>query len=423
MSPPERSLLARRFSRDSTLIFAGNVVAGGAVYALQVLMGRLLRVQDYSLFTALMGIFNIASLPLTALFMVVTRKLALDAAIGQPALGAGLVASAERRVALSALVVFAAAAVASPFVAHALAAGSTLTVLLVWVAVCLNAFVCFYAAVLQGRHRFTQIAIGNAAFPILRIALCAALVAVGLGVGGAMGGIALSLLAGAAWYWRLSSRVLPRHGEARATGRLFTLPEGLLLAASSLGFIALTQLDYVIVRVTCTPEQAGLYSAGAVLAKAVLWLPAGITVALYPTVVSEHAGERASQHLLAHSLRMAGAFCGALAAILAAGAGLWIPLLYGPEYAGAVPYLRWLSLVYLPLALVLVVDNYQLALGRARFVLLYFGGACAEWLAFAVPGGTPMRLVWVLAATAIVCAAWAVVVVAQVRTSQARLGT
>lgn len=411
MSALEPPSLAHRFSRASTLIFVGNLVAGGAVYVLQVLMGRMLKVQEYSLFSALMGIFNIASLPLTALFMVVTRHLALGGGLDDQHAPAALVAAAERRVFLAAIGAFAVGAAASPFVARTLGAHSYVTVLLVWAAIALNAFVCLYAAVLQGRHRFSQIAVGNAAIPVLRVVLCLLLVAAGLGVTGAMAGLLLSLLAGSVWYWGLSTRAVTRRGVSGRAGRLFTMHDSLVLAFSSLGFIALTQLDYVIVRIACTPEQAGLYSAGAVLAKSVLWLPAGITVALYPTVVSEHAEARASRHLLSRSLRMALAFSGSLAIVLAVGAGFWIDLLYGAEYAGATPYLRWLSLIYLPLALVLVVDNYQLALGRARFIALYFLGAFAQWIVFAFPGGTPWRLVWVLAAGSAGCAVWAAFVV------------
>ena len=283
--------------------------------------------------------------------------------------------------------------------------------MLVWAAICLNAYVCLYAATLQGVHRFSKIAFGNAAIPALRIVVCGVLVAAGMGVAGAMGGLAVSLLAGGLWFWLLTTRAVPRRHVKTLQGPLFRTPESLILAFSSLGFIALTQLDYVIVRIACTPAQASLYSAGAVLAKAVLWLPAGITVALYPTVVAEHAGDRRSHHLLYRSLRMAFAFSGGLAVVLALWANEFVRVLYGPEYAGAAPYLRWLSLVYLPMALVLVVDNYQLALGRARFIALYFAGAFAEWTVFIVPGGTPARLVVVLAVASAACALWALRIV------------
>ncbi|MFA4964172.1 MAG: hypothetical protein WC709_00830 [Thermoleophilia bacterium] len=420
MVDPETSSLARRLPRASALIFTGNFVAGVCVYALQVLMGRLLQVQDYSLFSALMGMFNIASLPLTALFMVVTRRLALWPELKDAKGAASLLVTAERRLGLALLVVFIAALATSFAVAGALGSDSPLPVMILWAAICLNAFVCLYAAALQGMHRFSQIAVGNAAIPALRILLCAALVALGLSVSGAMTGLLFSLLAGAAWYWWLTGRALARAGSRPTRGSLFTTREGLILATSSLGFIALTQLDYVIVRIACTPGQAGLYSAGAVLAKAVLWLPAGITVALYPTVVSENASNQPSAHLLHKSLGMAALFSGLLALTLAVGAGFWVRLLYGAEYAGAAPYLRWLSLIYLPMALVLVVDNYQLALGRARFIPLYFAGALAAWIAFAFPGATPTRLVVVLGAASVCCSVWALRIVLSDR-GQSRL--
>jgi len=419
MFDPETSSLARSFPRASVMIFAGNFIAGVCVYALQVLMGRLLRVEDYSLFSALMGMFNIASLPLTALFMVVTRRLALQPDLTDASPAASLLVTAERRLALSLGVVLIFAIATSFAIARSLGSASPLPVIFLWIAICLNAFVCLYAAALQGMHRFSQIAASNAAIPAVRIIVCAVLVGVGFGVSGAVAGVMLSLLAGGAWYWFLTERALSRRGALPARGQLFTSPEGLALAASSLGFIALTQLDYVIVRIACTPVQASLYSAGAVLAKAVLWLPAGITVALYPTVVSERAGNRGSSHLLYKSLAMAALFSGLLSLTLAAGAGFWVRVLYGPEYAGAAVYLRWLSVIYLPMALVLVVDNYQLALGRARFIPWYFAGALAEWLAFMFPGGTPMRLVAVLGVASLCCASWALWIVLSKKTQPA----
>jgi O-antigen/teichoic acid export membrane protein len=245
--------------------------------------------------------------------------------------------------------------------------------------------------------------------------MCAVFVAVGFGVTGSMAGLLASGVIGAAAFWIGIEHDLPRRLNDRSTRRLFASREGMLLAASNLAFIALTQADYIIVRVFCSPEQAGLYSAGAVLAKAVLWLPVGITIALFPTVASHHARGEHSRHVLLQALGMATLTSGALAVVLALGADLWISLLYGPEYAGAAVYLRWLSLIYLPLALVLVVDNYQLALGRARFLLLYALGAAAQIVAFAATGSSdPTLLVWILAAASAACLAWGVWVVASV---------
>jgi O-antigen/teichoic acid export membrane protein len=394
------------FARSGTLMFVGNTLAGVFVYALQIVMGRMLRVDDYSLFTALMGVFNITALPLTALLLVVTRSIAVNVGAGD--LGA---ATAVRRQAAWQLAVFGgpavlvALALSSP-IATALGSASVLAVAIMWVAVGANLFTALGAATLQGMHRFRELAIAGAGVGALRLAFCAGLVAVGLGVTGSMLGLLCSLVAGGAIYSLSVRKGLPRRLSDDSRRPLFGSREAALLATSNLAFIALTQFDYIIARVFCSPAQASLYAAGAVLAKSVLWLPVGIAIAVFPTVASHQARGERSRHVLVQALLMATVTSGLLAGVLAIGADFWIKLLYGPSYAGAAVYLRALSLIYLPLALVLVVDNYQLALGRARFIALYALGAACEVLAFLLPGGTPARLVWVLAVASAMCFAW-----------------
>jgi hypothetical protein len=61
---------------------------------------------------------------------------------------------------------------------------------------------------------------------------------------------------------------------------------------------------------------------------------------------------------------------------------------------------------------VLVVDNYQLALHRARFILAYALVAVAEVVALALPGASPERLIAVIVVGSFGCLAWALWVVA-----------
>ncbi len=406
---------APAFARSGVVMFVGNTLAGVFVYALQVVMGRLLQVQDYGLFTALLGIFNVTALPLTALLLVVTRGVAGDLGHGRPGAAAALRRQAVRELALGGGAVVLVALALSPLFARLLDAPSVVPVALLWVAVVVNLFTALGSAVLQGMSRFATLAAVSAGVAAARLAACAALVAAGLGVAGSMAGLVVAAAAGAAAAWIVVERALPGRISDHSRRRLFASREGLLLATSNLAFIALTQLDYIIVRVFCSPDEASLYSAGAVLAKAVLWLPVGIAIAVFPTVATHQARGERSRHVLFQALGMALLTSGALAGVLAVGAKFWIDLLYGPEYAGAAVYLSWLSVVYLPLALVLVVDNYQLALGRARFIWLYALGAAAQVVVFSAVGGTPLRLVWILAAASAACFAWAVWVVASTR--------
>lgn len=49
---PRAVVASSSFARMDTLMFVGNTIAGVFVHALQIVMGRMLEVQDYSLFIA-----------------------------------------------------------------------------------------------------------------------------------------------------------------------------------------------------------------------------------------------------------------------------------------------------------------------------------------------------------------------------------
>ena len=397
---------SRSLAHAGLLMFVSNTGAGVIVYALQVVMGRLLNVADYGLFTALFGVFNIAAVPLAAILLVVIRNVAVELSAGHPTTAAAVRDQAVRETTVGGTVLVVAAVAVSPLLAAALGAPSWLPVVLLWLAVGANLSMALAGAILQGAQRFETIAIVNLATPLLRLALCASFVAAGWGMTGAMGGVLVSAVAGSAAFWLAVDRRLPRHGGDGTTRALFRSSETLRLAANSLAFVALTQIDYVVVRVFCTPDQAGTYSAGAVLAKAVLWLPVGITLALVPTVAWQARSPSHGRHLLGQATLMALAVSGALALVLAVGAPFWTRTLYGPEYAGSAVYLRWLSVIYLPLAIVMVVDNYFLALRRVRFVWFYLTGAVLQVAVFLVTGvtATPKRLVVALAIASGACA-------------------
>ncbi len=382
-------------------------------------MGRMLPVADYSLYAALAGIFNMVAVPLSAVLLVVTRAVALEAGRKDAGGATAVRHQAVRELTIGGTAVVLVGIATSGFLATSLGSPSPWPVAAMWVAVGVNVSLALGLALLQGAHRFAHLTAANLASAGARLIACIALVALGLGVVGAMAGIALACAIGAVAVWWALGPASASERPLRPTHGLLLSRGALVLAVSNLAFIAMSQFDYVLVRVFLDPEQASQYAAGAVLAKSVLWLPVGIVIALFPMVASEAAASRPIRHLLRQGLLMAAVTSGALAAVLALGAGFWIRLLYGPRFDAAAPYLAWLSLAYLPMAIVLVVDNHQLALHRARFILAYAGVALAEVLALALPGATLDRLVAVIVAGSLLCLAWALWIVA----GQLRAGT
>ena len=392
-------------------LFTANTGAGVLAYALQIGMARSLSVVDYGLFAALLGIFNLTAIPLTAAVLTVTR--AISHAVGhedERAVSA-ICRKAARELTIGVGVLLGLAVVLSAKLADLLQTESVVVIVLLWIAVGANAATVLGLAVLQGLHRFVGFGVLTFANALLRLVCSVVAVAVGLGVGGAFGGFAAASMVAATSVWWTVTRALPSQRAVGYRDRLFTSRPAVLLVVSNLMFVAMTQFDYVLARVFLPAEQASQYAAASVLAKSVLWLPVGIVIAMFPMVASEAAASRPSRHLLVRGLGMAALTSGALAGILAVGAEIWVQFFYGPRFEPAAPYLAVLALAYLPMAIVLVVDNYQLALHRARFIAAYAAVAGAEVVALVLPGASPERLIAVLVGGSFMCLVWALWIV------------
>lgn len=411
---PEPALPARRdraFAAAGLLLFVANTVAGVLTYGLQIAMARLLPIEEFGLFAALLGIFNLIAIPLTAALVAVTRALSRARGESNVAAISSIPLQAARELTFAIGILVGIGILFTGHIAGLLNAASIAWVLLLWLAIAANAASALGLAVLQGLQRFPGFGALTVANAALRLLVCVVAVAAGLGVGGAVTGFAVAALVGGLIGGTVLRRVARGGRRNLHRSALLTTRHALLLTISNLAFVAMTQFDFILARMFLPAEQASEYAAASVLAKSVLWLPVGIVVALFPMVASEAAARRSSRHLLRQGLLMAAVASGALALVLAIGAGFWMRLLYGPRFDAAASYLTWLSLAYFPLAIVLVVDNHQLALHRARFIVAYTLVAVTEVAALALPGATPERLINVIVVGSLACFAWAVWIV------------
>jgi len=66
--------LFSKLAKASGWLFAGGITGGILGYVFQIIMGRMLTVEEYGLFTALMALMMVTGAPLGTLTMVVSRK-------------------------------------------------------------------------------------------------------------------------------------------------------------------------------------------------------------------------------------------------------------------------------------------------------------------------------------------------------------
>ena len=352
------------------LMAGATVVSGALNYAYQLFMGRWLGPEGYGVFGALFALFYLVNVLGRGVRFSATRfttELAGD--------GAALAAFQRgflRRTALFSTAVFVLMLAATPAASGFLDVGVPLLVVAVAGAAPFGLALTANFGTFQGLQWFLPLGGYKILLAGAKLAFGVGLVAAGYGVFGAFGALALAALAVfVATTLHLRSRLpTPGCGVDFDHGRAarYTLPA--VLAAFCL--TVPTTVDVILVRHFFPDRAAGLYVAASVLGKILVFLPMGISTALFPKVSEPETADDGRATALFH--RAVGytavvAGCGALAYWLFP--GLVLTSLYGSAYAPAETVLRWYGLAVFAFALSSTALNFQLARARNRFVYVF----------------------------------------------------
>lgn len=205
------------------------------------------------------------------------------------------------------------------------------------------------AAEAQLRHRYDRyfwILVANSVLRLIGVA-----VGVGLGGGGpvaALRGYAFASFAGALLMSLPALRTAARATATPTPGKLeqmirYALPVG----ASTLIVAAIMNADALLLALTLTPREVGMYAAGSRLTTLQSTLIAGLTVIALPTATRALAEGRLQQ--FARQAGLIGALIGILVTATAMLLSSWLVwVVYGVEYREAAPVFAILSLSLLP---------------------------------------------------------------------------
>ena len=385
---------SRSFGRDALVLAVGMAVANAGNYGFNLVMAFLLGPEAYGALAALLALVLVGSVPGLALQAVVARRTALA---GGPVWPGRRWLAGRAGLGLALLTV-----VAGPGLMLFLHLGSAAPVL--WLALALAPTPLLFAVqgLLQGRERFGALAAVMVAGAGVKLAIGLVLVAAGLGVSGAMAGVAAGAILAALAGLRLAapaplgtvepgavapgsvdpgavdnqpppsagSATLPVGapplevgGAARPEVGGAARPEGAGAARPAagwwrevatattglLGLFLLANLDVLLARHYLDRAAAGRYALGAVVAKIAFWAPQFVVTVVFPRLV----GGADPRRLVGGSALVIGGFGGLLAAALAVAAlaGLAVPVL-GGGYAGLGPLLPLFAALGTGLALV-----------------------------------------------------------------------
>jgi O-antigen/teichoic acid export membrane protein len=394
---------ARTASRHGLLVAAATAVANALAYGLSVVVSRRLGPQGFGEVAPLLAVVLVASVP----------GQALQAGAARRAAGSAGADPATARLLLRALLVGVAVALALVLVAPALRA---LLDLPAWEAVLWTAgsllplTVCFGClGILQGGERFVRLSAALVVVQAGRLAGGAGGVLLTDSAAGAMAGTAVGLLAAAA-----ACVLLCRPGRLRAAPPVKGLLSGLAHdSAAVLSVLVLTNLDVILARSRLSASDAGLYAAGALLAKIAFFGPSFVAVVLYPRLARPADRPRALR--LATAALSIAALVAVVGTALAADA---VSVVLGDDYAGIEPVAWLFAAAGSALAGVFLLVQAGLAVRDHRLAVAAWLLAAVEVAVVLAAVGTLTQLVTVVVVGAVTLLA--VGVVLELRSSAAR---
>lgn len=359
-------------AKAGVILSLANAIAGLLGYAYQVLMGRLLPPAEFASLSSLMAMIMLATAPLNSLLMLLSRQVSTLRVQRDRTGMSSLFWSSH-------ILVFAIA-----FLVMSLLCGfgdqeyfgvKLFSFLMLWLLIgtiiCMT-LVTINIAFMQAEQQFTTLGISGICIALLKIIFGVLSIELGFGVEGALGSLMLACglpwLIGFAFYSRRFARNIVVKTTASFKIKLRSLWPVLL---ANIAFTTMTQIDMVLVSWYFIAEDAAEYAAASVLGKAILYLPGGIALAMFPMVAENNAKNHSSGHMLLQTISMTAILCGSMALVYWA-LGVWvIDLLYNGTYNRAGELLRYYGLAMLPMAFIMVAEHFLIAKGRVIFAWLF----------------------------------------------------
>ena len=359
----------RQFLQNNLIILVLVNSASVFQYLFQVVVGRGLTPIDYGVFNSLNSLAALLATPVTIVHIVYSRFIVKLSLSGLGAVKSLLLKSLQCMAWVSGSA-FLLGLLFLPWIQSFLHLDVALPIILMLVMWSLSLLFPLFFGMLEGLHRFTLLGIGTSGFAITRCLGGLVLVVVlGWGVNGALvAGILGSVVSMVFGIWSLRDVIkavpvaLPQN-LYQDMGR-YAIP---VFLSTSMVMI-LGNIDIVLVRHYCTPEEAGLYATAAILGRVAFLLPSALLMVLFPSAAKARATGKEEGYILWVSMGMTALLGGSVALVLCLWPKILITLLFGEQYIEAASLLQIISAAMAMLAICNVVFSYGLARSELTFL-------------------------------------------------------
>jgi len=357
------------FFRSSFVLLVTTLIAAAIHYAYQFAMGRLLGPADYGIFAALFSIIYIVHAPVQAVQLTLTKFVAEFSAKNNFNAVRNMFFSATRIIFLISIVLFIACILLRNTIAGFLNINEPEIVF--WFSFIFLGILIVAVArgVLQGMQKFKSLGTNLIIEAIIKITIGVALVLAGFRVVGALMGTNISLIIAFILAFAVSYKAVKQNtGEKlskqeKSAVYSYTIP--MLIALSTVTFMY--SIDVILVKHFFPPQEAGIYSAAALVAKVIFFALMPISQAMFPKIAELKIKKESYSGIFLKSVFMVAGLSAIATAVYLLAPGFVLNLLFGPAYNAAIPLIGLFGLAISLLSVSYVFINYFLASGKTKF--------------------------------------------------------
>jgi len=375
----------KELRRGGFILLFLMVLANALNYLFQVLMGRMLSIEEFGTMNALFSWIAIVSMPIGVVTTTTARYVATYNATGERNKIAKLLKRLFGYISLGAIGVLVLGVILSPSVSKYSNINNTLLIVLLAVILSTGMFLPLLNGTVQGTKQFLKLGFLNFGLTGFKLVLGVGLVWLGYHLYGVMAAlIAANFAMTLVGFYFIRGYIKPKgavNSEDLALGKKDIARYAMIAFAVNLCIALLSNVDMVFVKRFFSDSLAGLYGTAALFGRLVIYIPGALVLAMFPIAAEAEASGSGSRSVLIKALFYVGGLSVLAAAVLNLFADPAVKLLMGAKFLPAVPYVRMTALMAIPVGLMVTLANYCMAIRKMRMLAVSLTVGCLGCMA------------------------------------------
>lgn len=375
----------KELRRGGFILLFMTVLANALNYLFQVLMGRMLTVEEFGTMNALFSWIAIVSMPIGVVTTTTARYVATYNAVGEKNKIAKLLKRLFGYISLGAVGVLVLGVILSPSVSKYSNINNTLLIVLLAVILSTGMFLPLINGTVQGTKQFFKLGFLNFGLTGFKLVLGVGLVGLGYHLYGVMAAlIAANFAMTLVGLYLIKGYIKPKgpaNSEDLILGKKDIARYALIAFAVNLCIALLSNVDMVFVKRFFTASQAGLYGTAALFGRLVTYIPNALVLAMFPIAAEAELTRSGSRSVLIKALLYVGGLSVLAAAVLNLFADPAVKLLMGERFLPSVPYVRMTAMMAIPVGLMVTLANYCMAIKKMRMLAASLAVGCLGCIA------------------------------------------